>query len=292
MDSVQHGYARLIERFVTWAQAEDDIRAAMIVGSRARTDHPADEWSDLDLVVFAANPERYTASEDWLAQIGPYWLTFVEPTPLGGEERRVLFADGYDVDIPIIPVQFLETLVSPTIPPGIADLIRRGMRIVLDKDGTLTRLAKLPFPEMPLFQQPTAAEFTNAVSDFLFHTVWTAKKLRRGDLWWAKSCCDVYLKGLLHRALEWHAHATNGPTCDTWMRGRFLEEWADPRAVAALPQAFAHYDRQDIARALRATIGLFRWLAQEAAQCWGYSYPTSADQAATGFVERLLGGML
>jgi hypothetical protein len=26
----------------------DDIRAAFIIGSRARADHPADEWSDLD----------------------------------------------------------------------------------------------------------------------------------------------------------------------------------------------------------------------------------------------------
>jgi len=51
---------------------------------------------------------------------------------------------------------------------------------------------------------------------------------------------------------------------------------------------FAHYDRQDIARALRATMELFRWLAVEAAQRWGYDYPAAGEQAATALVETLL----
>jgi predicted nucleotidyltransferase len=29
------------------------IRAAVVIGSRARVDHPADEWSDLDVLIFA-----------------------------------------------------------------------------------------------------------------------------------------------------------------------------------------------------------------------------------------------
>jgi hypothetical protein len=29
--------------FTTWAQANDEIRAAFVVGSQARIDHPADE---------------------------------------------------------------------------------------------------------------------------------------------------------------------------------------------------------------------------------------------------------
>jgi len=36
-------------------------------------------------------------------------------------------------------------------------------------------------------------------------------------------------------------------SADTWMSGRFLEEWADARAVAALPEIFAHYAVQWIA---------------------------------------------
>ena len=111
-------------------------------------------------------------------------------------------------------------------------------------------ILKRPLPTTPLNRQPDAAEFVNAVSDFWYHTLWCAKHLRRGELWWAKSGIDMHLKGYLQRMLEWHARATRGDSHDTWLRGRFLEEWADPRAVAELNRAFAHYDAADMARAL------------------------------------------
>jgi len=48
-------YAQLETRFVAWAQMVEDIRAAFIVGSRARDDHPADDWSDMDIVFLSPN---------------------------------------------------------------------------------------------------------------------------------------------------------------------------------------------------------------------------------------------
>ncbi|MBL8096252.1 MAG: hypothetical protein JNL73_18895, partial [Anaerolineales bacterium] len=69
-----------------------------------------------------------------------------------------------------------------------------------------------------------------------------------------------------------------------WLRGRFLEEWADPRAVAALPRIFGRYDPADLAGALEATMELFRWLEDETSARWGYSVPRVGElqtQAAT-----------
>jgi len=57
VDQVASAYERLMREFVQWAQDEDNIRVAVIMGSRARTDHPADEWSGLDVLVFARDPE-------------------------------------------------------------------------------------------------------------------------------------------------------------------------------------------------------------------------------------------
>ncbi len=60
--------------------------------------------------------------------------------------------------------------------------------------------------------------------------------------------------------------------------------WADPRAVAGLKSAFAHYDSDDVWRALEATTDLFRWLARETAAKLGLTYPAEADRAATEIV--------
>jgi aminoglycoside 6-adenylyltransferase len=285
-------YEDLARRFASWASREDGIRAAVVIGSRARTDHPADAWADLDLVVIARDPEPYLARTDWVAKIGRPILSFIEPTGDGrSREQRVLFECGLDVDFAFFPVAVIEGMLAMGIPADAADAFRRGARILVDKDGlarrVLTAVAKLP-PSSP--SPPTEEQFLEAVHDFWYHAVWTAKHLRRGELWWAKSGCDVHMKGLLRRMLEWHARAMNGPGHDTWMRGRFLEEWADPRAVTALREAFARYDADDLWHALAATMDLFRWLAEETAAKLNYDYPSQGDAAATELVGALRDG--
>jgi hypothetical protein len=54
------------ERAAAWAQTRSDIRAALMVGSRAHLDHPGDEWADLDLMLFAADFSDYFANTNLL----------------------------------------------------------------------------------------------------------------------------------------------------------------------------------------------------------------------------------
>ncbi len=100
----------------------------------------------------------------------------------------------------------------------------------------------------------------------------------------------MYLKGHLQRMVEWHAQALQGDQVDTWLRGRFLEEWADPNAVEQLGDCFAHYDARDVARALRGTMRLYRWLEDETARAWGYKPPVDGENQAAETANNLLKG--
>lgn len=289
MDLNVKAYQLLAEKFAQWAQGEGGIRAALMIGSRARADHPADQWADLDLIVVAADPGQYLASAAWLSAIAVPWLTFIETSGDGRVlERRALFEGGLDVDFAFLPLEMARQMAQFGLPPDVADMFRRGARLLLDKDDLFASIMDLAGAPLPPVSPPSPDEFMNLVNDFWYHAVWSAKHLRRGELWWAKSGCDDHMKYLLRRMLEWHARLRHGPEHDTWLRGRFLEEWADPRAVKELHQTFAHYDAQDIWRALFATMDLFRWLSYEAAGSLGYGYPRLGEQHATGLVQELL----
>jgi aminoglycoside 6-adenylyltransferase len=275
----------LLARIVAWAEAQPDVRGAILVGSYARSERPADESSDLDLVVIATEPERYLSSADWLTEIGTPRLTFLEGNIAGGQERRVLFEGCLDVDFSLFsPQQFRQVLRDL---PSVVNVIRRGVRVLVDKDGLAAGLPPVA-GEKPIPPVPPESDFLAIVNEFWYRAVWTAKKLRRGELYVAKGCCDGPMKRLLREMIERHARATRGWEHDTWHDGRFLEQWADPRAVAGLRDAYAQYDAGDLRRALWATMELFRWLATETAPRLGYSYPTAADEYATEWVRSSL----
>jgi Streptomycin adenylyltransferase len=66
-----------------WGRERSDVRAVLVVGSRARADTPADEWSDIDLALVVDDPTPYLASAEWLGAFGRPLLSFVEPTAVG-----------------------------------------------------------------------------------------------------------------------------------------------------------------------------------------------------------------
>ena len=292
--NVDRLYEQLVARFVKWAETCSDIRAAVIIGSRARVDHPADEWADLDIIIITTDPERYVSTSDWIENVNNPLLTFVEPTSEGDNlERRVLFEDMLDVDFAIIPETKARQLLQGGVPAEIAvqisNVFGRGMRVILDKDGTAAQLQTLISSiETPPPRPPSQHEFLEAVNDFLYHAVFTAKHLRRGELWWTVTCLNCYMQRLLLRTMEWHALATHGWNFDTWFRGRFLEEWARPQALKELRSAFSHYDEDDVKHALSATMNLFRWIAMETAEKLGYPYPTKADKHVTNWIRTCL----
>ena len=253
----------LIETAIAdWGRSRDDVRAVLVVGSRARTEAPADRWSDLDAVLFVDEPERLAEDASWVSEFGSPVLTFLEPTAIGERvERRVLYEGGEDVDFPLVEASTWRELSSEA-----RGVLSRGYRLLHDELGLEAELAKLTAPAAA--PPPTQADFDQLAADFWYHALWTARKLRRGEVFTALDCLDGYLKARLVTLLEWHARALD-PEVDTWHGGRFLERWADPGALAALENAYAHYDLRDVARALWATIDLWQGLEEEVARRLG-----------------------
>src|SRR3954471_12695422 len=91
-------YDELENRIAEWAATQPSIRALVVIGSRARG--TADGWSDLDMVLFSTELDRYAADSDWLKPFGDLWLVYREMTSEGDPEWYALYDEvGLKLDL-------------------------------------------------------------------------------------------------------------------------------------------------------------------------------------------------
>jgi aminoglycoside 6-adenylyltransferase len=271
-----------IKQFSDWATIKSDVRAVVLVGSNSRNDHPADEWSDIDILLIVSTPQEYLDSVDWLASFGKPLFNIVERT-ITGEKwvRRVLYENRLDVDFIVLsPLDVRQDF--PGL-PVIIEILQRGKQVLVDKDGLFITWSDA-ITERSVIQTPSLERFLEIVNDFWFHTVWTAKKLRRGELWVATTCINEYMKRIMLQMMEWHTQATKGGERDVWFDGRFIEQWAYPWVVKELPKVIAHYNDDDVWRALIAAMELFHQLASQTAEHLQYTYPINQVEKVTEWI--------
>jgi aminoglycoside 6-adenylyltransferase len=272
----------ILDRLAAWANGQEDIRAVVIVGSRARDDRPADEWSDLDVILVANEPGLYVETTQWLRAMGSVAITFTELTPDGvTTERRVLYEGGVDVDfVPVSVDDFTNLLqdanaVVPTV-------LKRAHRFLVDKDGFTERVATFldNVSDQPGDEGPNEEDFLNVVNDFWYHAVWVTKKLRRGEIWSALGGMNHLTWHCLLPVVEEHAAVKSGGETDTWHSGRFIEKWADPSVISKLPDALPAYGEQSIVDGLTSMMDVFHNSATELAKLHDWLYPTASELTA------------
>jgi aminoglycoside 6-adenylyltransferase len=282
-------YEALLHNFIVWSEQQEDIRVVFVFGSHGRDDHPADLWSDLDIMFVTTQPYIYVTQTDWLRNFGNLWMSHLEEFRDNWlVERRVLFEGGLAVDFIPIDVTVMEKMLAVDLLP-VETAILPGIRVVVDKDGyeeALLQAREYLQAHQTYAQPPRGQAFRESIEDFWYHSYWVAKKWQRGELWSAKWCLDVYMKKLLLQMLEWHGGATHGWNTPIKKDGRFLEEWADARALQELHSAFAYYEHEDIGRALNATRVLYSWLARETASRLHYTYPLEAEERVGQLLEQ------
>ncbi|MFN8418635.1 MAG: aminoglycoside 6-adenylyltransferase [Anaerolineae bacterium] len=264
-------YELLEKHIVEWAKTQPAIRALISVGSRARGE--VDQWSDLDLVIFTTDRERYAKDDDWLRGFGTVWLTYLENAGAGDPEWFAFYEGGLKLDALLFSIQdaALDTAALLASFPY-RSVIARGVDVLYDREGTPRRIPAQPFTAPAPLTQPA---FDHLINGFLLDAVNTAKFVARNDLWRAQRSLAQQLRSALLTLIAWHAYGR-----DTWYAGRFIDKWADQRVLASLPSLFPQYDQKSMKRTILAILDLFRWLGEETTTRVGIEFPTAYEHIA------------
>ena len=270
------------QQVLQWATHRSDIQAILLIGSLARADHPADEWSDVDLILFADDSEVYAGNGAWLSAFGKVLVSVFERHQSGDGEWLVLFADGLKADFYVTPGA--EDLTSVIAEASYNFVIRRGAEVLYSRPNTEIELPPVCLEPVA---QPDMSEFLAMVQAVLMNGQKMAKFTRRGDLVRAKLVLESLMRPALLTMIGWHAQALFGSERDTWYNGRYLSEWADPRVLLALPNTYGGYSAEETWHSLFGTLILFRWLGEETAVSWQYEFPSEAADQVLAWIREM-----
>jgi hypothetical protein len=277
-------YGGLEGRLAAWAETQPAVRAVLAIGSRGRGD--PDRWSDLDVLIFTTNRAPYVDDPAWLNALGDPWLKYLERTEGGDWEWFVLLDDeGLKFDAVLMEVaDGSPDLGTLLVPYAHWDAIQRGVKVLYDAQGAPRFLPPTTVAPNP---PPSADEFGKVVNAFLLEAVIIARFITRGDLWRAQYWFEYDLRRRLLRVVEWQARAQGR---DVWFIGRFMDKWADERALAGLPKSFALMDRNSMQDAMRAMFDLMRVIGTETSERLGFGYPTAEHDRARALIEAIFAG--
>jgi aminoglycoside 6-adenylyltransferase len=275
-----------MEKLVSFANKSDLIQAMILFGSRARDQNVADNYSDYDIILLVKDVDYFLNTNQWLNQIENYYISFQEPTVAGGQERRVFFNDAMDMDFLFYDVKNAEWLAADIT---IRSFFSRGYKMLVDKIDFKVEIERNQPSETTkkIKNVFTENEFINLANTFWFHSIWSVKKLLRGETWSAKKCVDGYMKDLLRQMLEGYSKAVHSGDIDVWHDGRFFDNWVDENIKKQLKTAYGTYDTEDILRALNNTMLIFSEVSSKTAALLYYDNPISAESYAVEQIEKL-----
>lgn len=271
---------RLIHEFIS---RDENIRAAVLNGSRANPNAKRDPFQDFDVACLVRDVHPYLRNGDIVRFFGePMIVQLPEDMnrpPANGEGHYsylMQFMDGNRIDLSFYPPHQWDrpTKDSLCVP-------------LLDKDGILANLPPASENDY-LPKPPTDKQFQDCCNEFWWVSPYAAKGLWRGELIHAQSMIEVVREQLLNM-LTWNFGIKTDFEKSAGKLGKNFKKVFDSATMLEIEQTYADADFDHIWESLFVMGNLFRRLAHEVASAFGFEYPQGDDDRVSAFLRHVKG---
>lgn len=260
-----------VQRVVEWAEAEEDVRTAFLIGSRGASERETDRLSDYDVVLSVRDRPRYESDEGWLAAFGPILVKLHDGYELLGSRvmtRLVQYKGGARIDFSILDAGLLEQITKA---PRLPDMLDAGFHVLVDKDDWASRLPRAT-GEAYRGSLPTEGSYQAVVNEFWWEVIYVAKHLARGELLPAVYSQECVIRfQCLVPMLEWYVRAVHGTENRIGPHGRGLFRELEPIEVGRLNRTFLGSSAEEGWTGLFETTDYFRAVSAALAERLGFT---------------------
>jgi hypothetical protein len=240
MSSIEEGWSAAVS---AWADAQDDIKALVQIGSRVQKEGTADAWSDYDYQVITSAPSEY-ADGAFTKKLGNCWASGSQIS--FGNVRKVTAVYEGALEADFVILGHFDLLVAtfalrwPSLAGAWPRPLRQGIRSLrivaapgwkMIKGGPEweSRYSRITAVDTVM----TEAEFTGVCGEFWTQAVWAAKRAARGELLASQRAVHFSMMEAALRLFQVEA-AMDGR--HSYPLGRRAETWLGAQQTRALAQ--------------------------------------------------------
>ena len=273
----------MLDLIINTAKEDERIRAVIMNGSRVNPHVKRDCFQDFDIMYVVKDIQSFTSNHNWIHRFGeimivqmPEEMSLVPPDGDGKFPYLMQFMDGNRIDLTLVPVDLTKKFVGQ-------DSLSK---LLLDKDNCMEEFPPASDKDY-LIKKPTEKEFLGCCNEFWWCSTNVAKGLWREELSYVKWMLDGPVRDMFIIMLEWHIGMKTDFTVNAGKFGKHFEQYFEGEMWEQFKQTFSNADYENIWESFFVMGDLFREVANEIANTYGYRYPQDDDDKVTNYLKHV-----
>lgn len=273
----------MLDLIINTAKEDERIRAVIMNGSRVNPHVKRDCFQDYDIMYVVKDIQSFTSNHNWIHRFGeimivqmPEEMSLVPPDGDGKFPYLMQFMDGNRIDLTLVPVELINNFVGQ-------DSLSK---LLLDKDNCIEEFPPASDKDY-LIKKPTEKEFLGCCNEFWWCSTNVAKGLWREELSYVKGMLEGPVRDMLIVMLEWHIGMKTDFTVNTGKFGKHFEQYIEKDMWVQFKRTFSNAQYENIWESFFVMGDLFREVANEIANTYGYRYPQDDDDKVTNYLKHV-----
>lgn len=257
----------MIKLILDFAKENEHIRIVGMEGSRVNENIPKDDFQDFDITYFVDDISEFTKGDEWLSYFGNIIMMQkpedmeLFPAEPEGYSYLILFDDYNKMDLTLLEKHHIPYYLTQ-------DKLRT---IILDKDGDIKQEV-VATDEEYWIKKPSARSFDDCCNEFWNLTPYVVKGLCRKEILFAIDHLHLMRSELL-RMISWKVGLEYGFHFSVGKNYKFINKYIPEELWEELLSTYCQGSYEMMWKALLKCHAIFRKVAEECANSFGYEYP-------------------
>ena len=258
--------------------SDDNIRAAIINGSRVNPNIKPDLMQDYDVVLFLNHFDElhYKIKRKWIQGFGNLVIMQQNDFEDGSYIFLMQFQDGVRIDLRFCPLNLLDSVIEE-------DSLTQ---VLVDKDGIIGDVAEAS-DNTYWVQKPSELEWDKLLNEAWWIQTYVAKGIWRDELPLVKYMYDVILVGVIHKLLSWYIGEQHDWEVNVGKCGKFYKTLLSDELYMRFTDIYCNADYSQIWSKLEKSGRFIRLIGNNLADSLGYKYPELEDTNVTEYINRI-----